>query len=134
MKRIFITTMIAAALLASGLNAQTRTEDKRWIPVAVSSDYQTYVYVDAQTIRRTADVVTVWERFVDRSGTYSLHRTEIHRSGQYRILVAYDYAADGSVIRSWPTPTAWIDPAPGSVQEQVNQYFFPPREAPTVRY
>jgi len=134
MKRIFITTIIAAALLAGGLNAQTRTEDKRWVPVAVTSDYQTYVYVDSQTIRRTADLVTVWEKFADRPGGYSLHRIEIHRSGQYRFLLGYEYAADGSLIHSWSTPSGWIDSAPGSVQEQVNQYFFPLKQIPTVRY
>src|SRR5262249_34324159 len=132
MKRIFTWVMIIAALIAGGLNAQTNTEDKRWRYIGSTGSAD--VYVDCQTVRRTGDSVTVWERFTDRNGQgYSLQRYEI-RSGWDRIGALYVYDADGKMTASSANARSWAEWVPGSIQEKINNFFFPPPKTPTMRY
>ena len=47
--------LLAGAMLAGSANAQTKTEDKRWIKICTSADETLTLYVDSQTIRRETD-------------------------------------------------------------------------------
>jgi hypothetical protein len=118
MKRI-LTVIIFGAALA---NAQAQAD--RWLRLS-SANSRNNVYIDTETLQRTSELVTVWEKFTESSGVFSLMRTEIRRNHQSRVTAYYKYSASGDLLQHLTTPTEWGDVPPGSLQETVNQYFFP---------
>ncbi len=126
--------MIAAALLAGGLTAQTTNNDRRWVPVSRNGR----TYVDMQSIRyRPSDpnYATFWLKTNDKDGTVMLAQWEMHRNRLHRSLVAYFYNAAGEMTNYSDKAGEWTELVPESVMEVMYDYLFPPsaKPAPTVR-
>jgi hypothetical protein len=131
MKRIFTLTIMAAALLAAGLHAQTDyyAPESRWV-LGGNDAKDNPFYLDSQTLRyRPADpdYCMVWVKFTQKDGGYMLMHYEFHRTnggGREHYLSGAGYSAAGEMTQSTNSPGAWEEVIPGSVGEGILRRIF----------
>lgn len=131
MKRIFTLTIIAAALLAGGLHAQSAQSDWKHYGTGGPDNKESYYYYKPSTVRYRAsdngpnDYASVWIKIIDPSGSYDVEHLEQHyTSRRYRILSATSYDGKGSITRSSDTPGEWHEIVPDSLGDTMFHLFW----------
>jgi hypothetical protein len=110
-------SLIINIMIILAIPGYSQEADNRWLYVTASKD-ETQVYQDRIYNELPNGNRTIWEKFLDKTGFYTLQLSEYNcKQRKARILEVYRYNPQGNVVLSGDGSTEWRTPIPDSVGE-----------------